>query len=164
NLPPYLTSDIIELLFFNFCENFPNETNKLYFSSCSNSFLAKQKTTLILTVYLPLAFSNVTVFKTLLLWSAWNLHSSKSSESKLKDASNIIENLYNEIIVELNHRLSFRSAVCCDHTMSIVLLLLYIENLKAENTAKYWFGLVNLMGKMISLRGGVENLTKTSTG
>ncbi|CUM67341.1 uncharacterized protein PRCAT00005034001 [Priceomyces carsonii] len=168
NLPSYIPIKLTKLLFTNFCQKFPQETNKvLYATSNRNSVSCKEFTRLVLNVYLSLAFSNTTVFKAIILWSAsfikLNHGSPEYSKTSVADLA-FLGILHDEIIRELNNRGNFISAVCCDHTIAICLILLELENFKSEVCPSYWFKLTTLTIKVISLRGGFEKLCETENG
>lgn len=169
NLPSYISTETTELLFDNFCNMIAQETNKYLF--CTNPKDGKawmNFTRLLLNVYLSLAFSNITVFKAILLWSACNISSAQKSchlVSKSTEALPLqIESLHEDIINDLERRLSYFCATCCDHTIAIVILLLETGNFSAVIDPKYWLNLTTLMLKIVSLRGGVTRLSESSNG
>lgn len=165
SLPHRISADTGVLLFRNFCCEFPKKTNRVLFGTCyEESVTWKKFTELVLKTYLFLALSNKTVFKAILLWSAFNLTESSSCLPDLTDYLYFKSALHAEVIEDLNHRLKYKSSVCCDHTMAIISILLEIENFNEVVAPKYWFKLTTAIVKIISLRGGFGELCKNNTG
>ncbi|CUM66605.1 uncharacterized protein PRCAT00004275001 [Priceomyces carsonii] len=169
NLPSYISTETIELLFDNFCNQYAQETNKYLFCTNSKDGEASQNfTRRILNIYLSLAFSNITVFKAILLWSAWNVSLEQKSDDSISKPGIILplqlNSLREDVISDLERRLSYFCATCCDHTIAIVILLLEIGKFNAVIDPEYWLNLTTLMLKIISLRGGVKKLSETPNG
>lgn len=160
HVPNYISLQSASALFNSFCLEFPQETCKLFYATCDeNSIAYRDFTKLSLKVYISLAFSNITVFKALLYWSA--------SYFQLKEKSveeSLLSKLMNDIVQDMNKRLIYKSSACCDHMIAIVCILFEVENLKQQVDSKFWLKLTGLAIKILSMRGGVDQLSKTEYG
>lgn len=160
HVPNYISLQSASALFNSFCLEFPHETCKLFYATCDeNSIAYRDFTKLSLKVYISLAFSNITVFKALLYWSA--------SYFQLKEKSveeSLLSKLMNDIVQDMNKRLIYKSSACCDHMIAIVCILFEVENLKQQVDSKFWLKLTGLAIKILSMRGGVDQLSKTNMG
>ncbi|RLV84306.1 hypothetical protein JA9_004956 [Meyerozyma sp. JA9] len=160
HVPNYISLPFASELFNNFCLGFPQETCKVFYATCDeNSIAYRDFTKLSLKVYISLAFSNRTVFKALLFWSA-SFFQSKEKSVELS----LLSKLKNDIIQDMNKRLIYKSSACCDHTIAIVFILFEVENLKQQVDSKFWLKLTGLAIKILSMRGGVDQLSKTECG
>ncbi|CCE84128.1 Piso0_004731 [Millerozyma farinosa CBS 7064] len=162
--PRQISSSDIEMLFNFFCMNFPKETSKAFYESSKEdsttySIYAKE----VLEVLIPLSLSNMTVFKAMLYWSGSYLLG-LGRQTYYPDSCHNISSLKAEIIESLNVRLLYRSSICCNHTLAILMILLDLEKLKSKVDTEEWVNLTGMMIKLISLRGGLNKLIETQPG
>lgn len=123
-----------------------------------------------LQVCFPLFFTNVTVLKAALLYSAYHCRQfgaaiSHEHPEAYRNATNdgFLTALYNDVLLETKDRLSYTSSVCCDHSILLEHLLLSVEMLRG-NSNKLWIRHMKCLQNMISLRGGISELSRHLTG
>lgn len=162
--PKQVSSYDIEMFFNFFCINFPKETNKAFYeSSKEDPTVYKIYVKEVLEVLVPLLLSNTTVFKAMLLWSGSYLLG-LSRQTYLPELSEKLASLKAEIIESLNIRLLYRSSICCNHTLAILVILLDIEKVKPKVDIEEWVNITGMIIKVISLRGGLNKLIETLPG
>lgn len=123
-----------------------------------------------LQVCFPLFFTNITVLKAALLYAAHHCRQfgaaiSHEHPEAYRNATNdgFLTALYNDVLLETKDRLNYTSSVCCDHSVLLVHLLLSVEMLRG-NSRKLWIRYMKCLQNMISLRGGVTELSRHLTG
>lgn len=163
NIPSYITPKLAYQWLHYFVLLYPQQTSKvIYGTSGATSNSVAQLTRTTLGVFLPLAFSNVVVFKAIMLWSSTICSNTNGPDRD--DCISISPRLFADVITSLNHRLQYRSGVCCDHTIAITLLLYNSLMVQSNVDPHLWHGLNDLTIKAISLRGGLDLLSQTPAG
>lgn len=113
-----------------------------------------------LQVCLPLIFGNLTVLESMHILTFYHL---VGYEPELEVYSDAITRLHLKVLEELQLRLRKCSALCCDHTILLVLVLLNIESMKGASGDIY-DQLLRIGKALVSFRGGVKKLASTLTG